>query len=251
MNINIIKTVLGKYGSEYVISGDHQRFFEGFAPIKRAKATEITFWKHDNDMPDTDARIIFLNKSSKVRNKNITVILVNNPRLEFFRVVRELFHIRVPEIVISPDSKIHPSAVIGKPGFAFVRNEKNELEEIPHHGGVYIGNNVSIGSNTSIDRGVMDNTWIGDGAKIDNNVHIGHHARVGNHCSIVAGSVIGGGAIIGDYTEVGMNASIRDNIKIGEGCLIGANAYVSKDLPDNTVMGGSRGEILKTGRRIS
>jgi len=56
---------------------------------------------------------------------------------------------------------------------------------------------------------------------------------------------------LGSYTDIGENASIRDNIKIGEGCLIGANAYVSKDLPDNTVIGGARGTILKNGRRIS
>lgn len=43
---------------------------------------------------------------------------------------------------------------------------------------------------------------------------------------------------IGDYVFIGMNVVIAQPVKIGNGALIGANAVVTKDVPENAVMVG-------------
>jgi UDP-3-O-[3-hydroxymyristoyl] glucosamine N-acyltransferase len=145
---------------------------------------------------------------------------------------------------IDNTASIHFTAVIGKDGFGFVRNETGELEPMPHTGNVIIEKWVTIGAQTCVDRAVIGSTIISEGSKLDNLVHIGHGAKVGKHCLIVAGSVLGGSCEIGDYTFIGMNASIKNKIKVGKNCTIGAGAVVVKDVPDGETWVGNPARAL-------
>lgn len=148
--------------------------------------------------------------------------------------------------VISEVCYIHPTAVIGKSGFGYVRNEHGVLEKMPHAGDVVIEDGVNIGAHTCIDRAVIGSTVIGYGTKIDNLVHVGHGAKVGKHCLIVAGAVLGGSCEIGDYSYVGMGALIKNKIKVGKGCTIGMGAVVTKDVPNGwTVIGNPARKLEK------
>jgi UDP-3-O-[3-hydroxymyristoyl] glucosamine N-acyltransferase len=129
-------------------------------------------------------------------------------------------------------SQIHPTSIIGKDGFGWVRDEKGALVKMPHAGNVIIEEEVTIGAHTCVDRAVVGSTIIGKGTKIDNLVHVGHGANVGKHCLIVAGAVLGGSCEIGDYSYIGMGALIKNKIKVGKGCIIGMGAVVTKDVPD-------------------
>jgi len=149
-------------------------------------------------------------------------------RLEFSRS-RE---IKFPPNQIHERTIIHPSAVIGKDGFGYIRLDNGTLEKFTHTGNVIIEKNVEIGAHTCIDRAAEGSTIIGEGTKIDNLVHIAHGAKIGEHVLIVAGSVIGGSAEIGHYTFVGINASIKNKVKVGKNCTIGMGAVVTKDVPD-------------------
>jgi UDP-3-O-[3-hydroxymyristoyl] glucosamine N-acyltransferase LpxD len=134
--------------------------------------------------------------------------------------------------------KIGLNCIIGGIGFGYERDEDGTLFHIPHHGWVYIENEVEIGNCVCIDRGVVGATIIGEGTKIDNLVHVAHGAKIGKNCLIVAGSVIGGSSEIGDGCFIGINASIKNKVKIGNNVTVGMGAVITKDVPDGvTVIG--------------
>lgn len=43
---------------------------------------------------------------------------------------------------------------------------------------------------------------------------------------------------VGDYTFIGANVMIMPGVNIGNHCVVGACSLVTKDVPDNTVVGG-------------
>jgi len=51
--------------------------------------------------------------------------------------------------------------------------------------------------------------------------------------------------IIGENSWIGINASIIGNVHIGRGCVVGANSYVTKNIPDYCVVAGSPAKIIK------
>lgn len=86
---------------------------------------------------------------------------------------------------------------------------------IPHAVGIIIGETTEIGDNCTIFPNAM---IIARHSPHKKNPTGRRHAKIGDNC------VVGGGAvIIGDIT-------------IGNNVSIGANAIVSKDVPDNTVV---------------
>ena len=50
---------------------------------------------------------------------------------------------------------------------------------------------------------------------------------------------------LGDNVTVGAGAKVLGHIKIGNNVTIGANAVVTKDVPDNAVVVGNPGKIIK------
>ena len=133
--------------------------------------------------------------------------------------------------------KILDNCVIGKHGFGFFPNNKNNLR-YPHIGAVIIEENCEIGCGSTIDRGSMSNTIIGKNTYLDNQVHIAHNVKIGQN-SIIAGQVgIAGSSILGNNVKIGGQAGISGHLKIGNNVEIGGGSGVIKDIPDNSkVMG--------------
>lgn len=165
----------------------------------------------------------------------------NEERLEFARSHQW----KECDNVISEISYIHPTAVIGRSGFGYVRNEGGGLERMPHAGNVVIGDGVNIGAHTCVDRAVIGSTVIGEGSKLDNLIHIGHGAKIGKYCLIVAGAVIGGSAEIGDRCYLGMGCLIKNKVKIGNDVTVGMGAVVLKDIPDGETWIGNPARKLE------
>lgn len=88
---------------------------------------------------------------------------------------------------------------------------------------------------------------IGKGLRIHHFGGIIMHPSVsiGDHCTLYHGVTIGdrggtgGAAWIGNRVLIGAGAKIIGEIKIGDDCLIGANAVVNHDVPENSVVYGN------------
>lgn len=122
--------------------------------------------------------------------------------------------------------------------------------------GAIIRDMVSIGNNCVIMMGCVINIGaeIGERTMIDMNTVIGGRATIGNDCHIGAGAVIAGAiepphalpVIIGDHVVIGANAVVLEGVKIGNGCVIAAGSVVISDVPDNSVVAGVPGKVIKT-----
>jgi serine O-acetyltransferase len=96
---------------------------------------------------------------------------------------------------------------------------------------------------------------IGRGLFIDHGmgVVIGETAVVGSDVTLYHGVTLGGTSLskgkrhptIGDRVTIGAGAKVLGNITIGSDSRIGANAVVVKSVPDNSVVIGVPGQIVK------
>lgn len=83
-------------------------------------------------------------------------------------------------------------------------------------------------------------------------VVIHKRAVIGGNCIIGSNVTIGGKSqsvnvpTIGDNCFIATGAKILGDIKVGNNCVIGANCVVVTDIPDNCVVAGIPGKVIKT-----
>ncbi|MFH1835701.1 MAG: DapH/DapD/GlmU-related protein [Methanobacteriota archaeon] len=118
-----------------------------------------------------------------------------------------------------------------------------------------IGDNVSIGSSSDVAFEVS----IGDNVRIHSNVFIPEYSTLEEGCWIGPNSVLTNalhpicpevkkcikGPTIKTGAKVGANSTILPGVVVGENCLIGAGTVVTRDVPDNKVVVGNPGRIVK------
>ncbi|MBP7086410.1 MAG: transferase [Enterococcus sp.] len=51
---------------------------------------------------------------------------------------------------------------------------------------------------------------------------------------------------IGKNVWIGANATVLPGVRIGDGAIIAAGAVVSKDVEENTIVGGVPAKVMKT-----
>ena len=84
-------------------------------------------------------------------------------------------------------------------------------------------------------------------------IHVGKNVKIGKNCTILPGVVFGNKTekedntpvTVGDNCYFGLGVKILGPVKIGNNVTIGANAVVTKDIPDNAVVGGIPAKIIK------
>jgi UDP-3-O-[3-hydroxymyristoyl] glucosamine N-acyltransferase len=133
---------------------------------------------------------------------------------------------------------VGPLAVIGRPGFGWVRGPSGETRRMPQLGGVVVEDDAEIGALCTIDAGTLGPTRIGRGAKLDAHVHVGHNAQIGAGALIAAQAGFAGSVRLGERVLVGGQAGFKDHVQIGDGARVAAKSGVIGDVPAGAVVAG-------------
>lgn len=135
--------------------------------------------------------------------------------------IRKQVHLWLKEHNIEVLSYVHPSAVIAKNadlGEGNIILEKVSISPFSH-----IGSCNFIGAGTIIN----------------------HHSAVGNYNWLASNVVLAGKAHISNQCFLGVGSIIKNDSIIGNEVLVGAGAYVYKNLTDKQVFVPQRGIILE------
>lgn len=75
---------------------------------------------------------------------------------------------------------------------------------------------------------------------------IDHECLMHHYSSLAPGAVTGGKVAIGIRSAVSLGAKIKHGVTIGDDCVVGANSYLSKDLPRNQLAYGTPAKAIRT-----
>lgn len=101
--------------------------------------------------------------------------------------------------------------------------------------GSFISANASLNAQVKIGKGVIINT----------NSVIEHECNINDYAHIAPGSVLAGNVSIGKRSFIGANSVVKEGVIIGDDVIVGAGAVILKDIPDNVVVVGNPGKIIK------
>ena len=109
------------------------------------------------------------------------------------------------------------------------------------------GKNIHIGKNVVINMGCkfqdQGGIFIGDGALIGHNVVLAtlNHAISPKD----RGSMVPAAIHIGKNVWIGSNATVLPGVTVGDGAIVAAGAVVTRDVPENTIVGGVPASVIR------
>jgi len=242
-------------------------YFENFGKLGRIKLPNtISFINSKKYLEEIDENIscIVCNESvlPYLTEKNIGIVLSNEPRNTFYDIYYQLFiigYFTYPEKNISEKAYISSRAVVADSGVVIGDNCIIEDNVIIHKGTI-LGDNVVVRSNSIIGgegfevatiRGIrkvvphsgyciiksnveiMNNTCVCKGlfrgydTIISENVKVDNFVHVSHGVKIGMNTEVAGGTFISGNTEIGENSWIGPNVTISNGLKIGSNVRIN------------------------
>ncbi|MEM6987246.1 MAG: UDP-3-O-(3-hydroxymyristoyl)glucosamine N-acyltransferase, partial [Pseudomonadota bacterium] len=250
------------------VVGDRARTVRGVASLDKAGATDATFIAEEKYLSHLEASAagVVILPSAHQRSCAATLLLSENPRLDYARLTQLLF----PDAAVAPG--IHPSAVVANDAavdesawigaFAVVES------------GARIGAGCSIGAHCVVGQCCS----VGQHTRLHARVVLYPGVTLGKSCVIHSGAVIGadgfgfapdrdgrwhkvqqvGGVRIGDRVDIGANTTIDcgaiDDTVIEDGVILDNQIQIGHNvsLGENTAVAGCTGIAgsTKIGRRV-
>lgn len=109
------------------------------------------------------------------------------------------------------------------------------------------GKNITIGKNVFLNMGCkfqdQGGIFIGDGSLIGHNVvlaTLNHAMDPEDQATMIPAPIH-----IGKRVWIGANATVLPGVTIGDGAIVAAGAVVTKDVPENTVVGGVPARVMR------
>lgn len=238
------------------VIGDENREISDVKGLAEAGSDDISFAvePYTEYLPQVHAGAVITEKEYPAGNN--TLVLVENPRLAFSKLL-ELFHPRQ-----SVEQGIHSTAVVDESAkigentavmaYAVIGKNVNIGAGSVIYPYVFIGDNVTIGANAAIYPGavIMENTVMGDNAVIRAHAVIGgegfgfatkdgRHTRIpqignvtiGDDVEIGACTTIDNGTLgstkVGRGTKIDNLVHLGHNVEIGEDCFVIAQTGIA------------------------
>lgn len=110
-----------------------------------------------------------------------------------------------------------------------------------------LSSSATIGEGTVVMQGAIlqAEAQIGKHVILNTGTKIDHECVVEDFAHVSPGAVLCGNVSVGEGTWIGAGAVVIPGVKIGKWCKIGAGAVVIRDVPDNAVVVGNPGKIIK------
>jgi len=115
------------------------------------------------------------------------------------------------------------------------------------HSGANLSERAEIGTGSVIMAGATINssTIIGCHAIVNTNSSIDHDCTLHDFVHISPNATLCGGVVVGEGTHIGAGATVIPGITIGKWAKIGAGSVIIKDVPDDAIVVGNPGKIIK------
>lgn len=115
------------------------------------------------------------------------------------------------------------------------------------HPSAVVSKHTSIGEGTVVMAGAIINpdTTIGKHCIINSAAVVEHDCIIEDFVHISPNASLAGGVEVGEGSQIGIGATVIQGIKIGKWSVIGAGAVIINDVPDNSVVVGNPGKVIK------
>ena len=259
--------------------GDKDLIINGAYDLIPGKKSYVSFLSNDINPELLElslSDLIVVSNEDFCKHTDKSIIVVQNPKHSFFKIVRNLFNLNINKVqrgicntasisdsadvdkdvciganvIIEDNSKIKSGVSIGPNSFI----GKNSIigSDSIIHPNVTIYNNIEIGNNVIINSGsVLGANGFGiisDNEKLIQVPHIGT-VIIGNDVILGAGCTVDRATMsntwIGDGTKIDGQVHIAHNVKIGKNCIIAGQSAIggSSKLGNNVILGGQVGVI--------
>ncbi|NUY80898.1 acetyltransferase [Flavobacterium sp. MAH-1] len=109
----------------------------------------------------------------------------------------------------------------------------------------HFDNHIGDGCNIMTGTILTNSITLGEGCLINLSCTIGHDCVIGKFAEFSPDVNISGNCTIGDFVTIGTNAVVLPKIKVGRNVIIGAGSVVTKDVPDNSLVVGVPGKVVR------
>jgi sugar O-acyltransferase (sialic acid O-acetyltransferase NeuD family) len=116
------------------------------------------------------------------------------------------------------------------------------------HASAVVSCGTSLGEGTVVMPGAIigPNTTVGRFCILNTRCSIDHDGRMHDYSSLAPG-VTGGGCVrIGARSAICIGATIKDDVEVGNDSVVGANSYLSRDLPEHKVAYGTPAKVVRS-----
>lgn len=116
------------------------------------------------------------------------------------------------------------------------------------HPKAVIARSVQLAQGVQVLAGAIINphTTVGVNSIVNTGAVLEHDCTTKEHVHLAPGVRVAGNVTIGTGTHVGIGSTVIQGLIIGENCLVAAGAVVIHSVPDNAVVMGVPGKIVRT-----
>jgi acetyltransferase EpsM len=130
---------------------------------------------------------------------------------------------------------------------AIAQSLKDNMFCVLKHASSIIDKNSIIDIGTVVMAGVVINasTEVGRHCIINTSSSIDHDCIIEDYVHISPKATLCGNVSVGRLSHIGAGSVVIQGVKIGENVTIGAGSVILKDIPDNSIVVGNPGKIIK------